>query len=78
MVRGNRVRAELVSREKKKRSLSIATDTNDILNGYSSNRQYAPEPTPGHTTRPTAPVLRLAARSLGVYKSEADIDDPGT
>jgi len=32
--RGNRVRAELVSREEKKRSLSIATDTNDILNGY--------------------------------------------
>ena len=77
MVRGNRVRAELVSREKKK---TVTLDCNgyDILHGYSNNRQYAPEPTPGHTTRPTAPVLRLAARSLGVYISEADIDDPGT
>ena len=32
----------------------------------------------GHTTRPFAPVLKLAARSLGVCISEADIDDPGT
>ena len=32
----------------------------------------------GHAARPTAPVLRLAARSLGVCISEADIDDPST